>query len=59
MSDNLTSDEIRALKAAKNADEWNRACDDIKRARSGQYPPDWFSTVITGGLLASVKATWS
>jgi hypothetical protein len=54
---NLTSAE--RFNTATTEDEWNAACDDIKAARGGQYPPDWYSVVIRGGILdrAQVRFT--
>lgn len=43
---NLTEEEIDALRRAETADEWDRICDEIKIARQGNYPPDWYQTVV-------------
>ena len=47
---NLTQEEINKLKeAAGNDQEWNKVCDEIKAARGGQYPPDWWKVVVIMG----------
>ena len=38
---NLTATERSALLAAESAMDWDRACDQMKDDRGGQYPPDW------------------
>lgn len=49
---NLTLDEILSLKqAAGNDEKWNATVDQIKRDRVGRYPPDWYKTVILGGII--------
>lgn len=53
---NITDDEIEKLKNSKTESEWNAACDDIKRARKGMYPPDWWPKVQQSGLLREVAA---
>jgi len=55
---NLTDQELNALKNSKNETEWNSICDQIKRARSGQYPPDWFPKVLATGLIQTVQLGW-
>lgn len=55
---NLTTDETLNLLDAKNAAEWNKLCDRIKKIRDGQYPPDWYEVVLAGGLMGSVSANW-
>jgi hypothetical protein len=49
----LTDEELKTLESANTADEWNDACLNVKRARNGQYPPDWYPRVIMGGVLAN------
>ena len=55
---NITDEEIKALEASKNEREWNAECDKIKRARDGQYPPDWWPKVSQSGLMHRVAASW-
>jgi len=47
----LTDEELQTLESANTEDEWNDACDKVKKARGGQYPQDWFKRVIAGGVL--------
>jgi hypothetical protein len=53
---NITSSELDRFNNAATEEEWNAACDDIKAARGGQYPPDWYAVVIRGGVLARAQA---
>lgn len=54
----LVADEYTKLKAAKSAEEWDEVCDEIKAARGGQYPSDWYQRVILSGFAASVQMNW-
>mgnify|MGYP003645456666 CR=1 FL=1 len=56
---NLTEAEIKRLKETKNESQWNSVCDDIKAARNGEYPDDWFAVVMIGGLMSEVDAGWN
>lgn len=53
---NITDAELEKLKAAKTAAEWNAVCNEIKKARGGQYPNDWWPKVQLSGLMAEVTA---
>lgn len=55
---NLTDDEMKALKNTKSSVEWNAQCDKIKRARNGEYPPDWWAKIQLSGFMHSVAANW-
>lgn len=55
---NLTQDEIVALKNTKSVEEWNKICDQIKAKRNGQYPPDWFNTIVQGGIMKEQTKAW-
>ncbi len=48
---NITAEELAKLNAADTEDEWNAVCDDVKTARDGEYPPDWFVKVMRSGVL--------
>ncbi len=52
---NITKEEIAALSASNTREEWNNACDDIKRVRGGAYPPDWWQAVMLSGLAAAAQ----
>lgn len=56
---NLTDEEMAKLKATKNEQEWNAVCDEIKGARNGCYPPDWYPRVIIDGVADRVSASWA
>jgi hypothetical protein len=56
---NLTNEELKALKESKNSDEWNAACDAVKKARNNSYPPDWFVKVLLSGVAAQAEARWT
>lgn len=51
---NLTDAEIAKLEACKSERDWTAACDEIKAARKGQYPADWWPKVQRSGLMYRV-----
>lgn len=51
----ITEDELDLLRGCKTEEEWNDACDEIKRIRNGFYPNDWYTKVIASGLASAVK----
>ncbi len=51
MASNITEEEIEKLKATNTESEWNTVCDEIKAARGGEYPADWWAKVKQSGLL--------
>jgi len=55
---NLTTREELKLLDTNSESDWNRVCDEIKRARNGQYPPDWYQKVILSGMAAMVQINW-
>jgi hypothetical protein len=55
---NLTEEEIATLEACKTEDEWNAACDAVKRARGGSYPDDWWSKMMLTGRAAMIAASF-
>lgn len=55
---NITEQELEKLKSTKSETEWNAACDEIKRARGGQYPPDWWTEVVMSGLMSAARLLW-
>lgn len=47
----MTKEEVLSLmKSSKNSAEWNKNCDTVKAAHSGQYPMWWYQEVILSGL---------
>ena len=54
----LSAGEIARLNATKSEREWNAVCDDVKRARGGAYPHDWFVQVIAGSVGREAQARW-
>ena len=53
---NITDQELEMLSNCLSEEEWGRACDQIKKVRGGQYPPDWWARVKQSGLLTRVLA---
>lgn len=51
MTVNLTEKELRDLESATSEVAWDAACDRIKAARDGRYPPDWAVKVLASGLV--------
>lgn len=55
----ITCAEIASLKATKNSTEWDKLCDEIKKSRGGQYPPDWYPKIMMTGVAAEAQSNWS
>ena len=55
---NLTEDEMQQLLSASTPKLWDAACDAIKKARNGQYPPDWYAMVLRSGLMDRISSYW-
>lgn len=55
---NITDDELAALEAVRSAKEWDAACDRIKAAREGVYPPDWWERVNLSGMMHRILSRW-
>lgn len=51
---NLTDDEFRRALDTSNPLEWNDFCDEVKAARGGEYPPDWFERMLVSGVMATI-----
>lgn len=50
----ITDEEISLLNSTTSTDEWNTACEIIKKVRDGEYPHDWFPKVIMSGLMDKI-----
>lgn len=50
----ITEQELAMLEAVATEDEWNEACDKIKKARNGTYPPDWWTRVRLSGMMGRI-----
>lgn len=57
MYEGITQEELDRLRSSKNEEEWNAACDAIKKAHGG-YPHDWWAKVMQSGLAAQVADNW-
>lgn len=55
---NITDAEIRALQNCTTENQWNDVCNQIKEARQGEYPPDWWAKVKLSGLMAKTTSKW-
>lgn len=55
---NITDQEIANLNATRSSIEWNSVCDQIKAARGGEYPPDWWNRIMMTGLAAQIHDAW-
>lgn len=47
----LTDEEIAMFEACKSEEEWDSACDKVKKARGGKYPPDWWTKMKMTGRM--------
>ena len=55
---NITTEELQRLEDCKSAQDWSDACDAVKEARNGQYPPDWWDKVKLSGMMDRIMARW-
>ncbi len=53
---NITDAELKMIEDCRSEQDWNNACDAVKRARNGQYPSDWWAKVMQSGLARRVMA---
>jgi hypothetical protein len=56
--DAISAAELAQLESCKSEVEWHTACVDIKGARGGEYPSDWFAKVNLSGLMHRVSSRW-
>lgn len=47
------------LSEATDTDDWERRSDAVKRFHDGQYPENWYTDVITSGLMDKVMGAGS
>ncbi len=52
---NITIQELDLLNKCNTKEEQNKTCNQIKRNHNGNYPDDWFKSVILAGLLPNLK----
>ena len=59
MAENLSTPEgVKAyMSQATSEADWNRRCDEVKRANGG-YPDFWYSTIVLSGVAASTASKW-
>lgn len=57
--ENLQQTEIADLESTGSAEEWNNICDEIKKARGGQYPPDWWEVMMMSGKISGIQESWN
>lgn len=55
----ITEQEIQKLKDTKNEIQWNAVCYEIKAARDGAYPPDWWPKMMMSGLIDQISKSWN
>lgn len=54
----MSKEEIKVFENTKSSEDWDSACDDLKKANGGGYPKDWFVTMIASGKLNEIAAGW-
>lgn len=55
---NLTAEEMNLLTSCQSEEDWDMACTCIKEIRGGAYPPDWYSRVLSNGLMDNIVGRW-
>lgn len=58
LSQQLTDEEFHRILSANNEEEWNAACDAVKKTRNGRYPDEWFMRMNASGLMAKIFASF-
>ena len=58
MYNNITDKELKMLEECQLAKDWANACDDIKSARGGEYPDDWWDKVNKSGMMDRIMSRW-
>lgn len=58
MNTNLTNGELQSLINSDSERHWNQICDEIKKKRDGEYPPDWFVKVLLSGVATMAQLGW-
>jgi hypothetical protein len=56
--ENISDLEIVQLFATKSERQWNATCANIKSARGGEYPPDWYSKIVLSGIMSVIANNW-
>lgn len=54
----LKGRELAKLKTAKTEKQWDRICAEIRKARNGRQPPDWWERVVASGVAREVASSW-
>ena len=54
----ITEEELKRLDSCQSAQDWSDASDAVKKARGGQYPPDWWDKVKLTGMMDKIMARW-
>ena len=57
-SANITEIELQKLEACQSETDWGIVCDQIKKARNGMYPPDWWDKVKMSGMMDRILSRW-
>ncbi len=56
----MTQDQVVSLmKTSRSKAEWNRNCDQVKKAHGGKYPDYWYSAIVLSGIANDVQSKWS
>lgn len=56
--ENITDLEIVNLFGTKSEKQWNAVCGEIKSARGGEYPPDWYAKIVLSGIMSIISNGW-
>lgn len=54
----MNSSEKRSLRSCQSEEEWNAACDAIKKDHGGEYPEEWYDEVILSGMADVIMSRW-
>ena len=56
----MTEEQMQSLEACQTAEQWSKACDDIKASSPSKvcYPDDWFEKVVQSGFMDRITSRW-
>jgi hypothetical protein len=55
---NLTPEEMVKMQLVGSDEEWDEFCAEVKKARGGDYPDDWYEVVLKSGLGKEIHLRW-
>jgi hypothetical protein len=54
----LTQAEIDKAETCQTSGDWRNFCDEVKAARDGEYPSDWWHEMKLSGRMDRIVGRW-